>query len=436
MKGKRVLIITYYWPPSGGSGVQRWLKFVKYLPQTGWTPVVYTPENPELPSRDESLAKNLPDGLEVVKTKIWEPYTIYKRLVRQDKNQGINTGFISEDSKPKFTEKLSRWVRGNFFIPDARKYWIKPSISHLREYLKENPVDLIISTGPPHSMHLIALKLKKDLGIPWIADFRDPWTQIDFYEELLLTKLADNKHHRLEREVLQAADHVLVIGHVMKEEMEQLAKVRAMTALPNGFDPDDYPSTDDHTLDEKFSIAHIGSFAPSRNPQTLWKVLAALCEEIVGFRDNLSIKIIGKADHSIIDEIEKKGLIQHLDRTDYLPHDKVIRAQQSSRVLLLVVNRTANARMILTGKIFEYLNSGRPILAIGPSDGELAHLLKECSCDSICDYEDYDATKRQVIKQYEAYLENLSHNPPSSLNQFSRAQLTGVLAEIMDKVVS
>lgn len=435
MKGKRVLIITYYWPPSGGSGVQRWLKFVKYLPQTGWIPVVYTPENPELPSLDESLAKNLPDGLEVVKTKIWEPYTMYKRLVGQDKDQGINTGFISEDSKPKFTEKLSRWVRGNFFIPDARKFWIKPSISHLTTYLKENPVDLIISTGPPHSMHLIALKLKQTLDIPWIADFRDPWTQIDFYEELLLTKLADKKHHRLERNVLKAADHVLVIGHVMKEEMSRLADVQAMTAIPNGYDPDDYPSTIGHALDEKFSIAHIGSFAPSRNPHTLWKVLSTLCEELPGFKDNLAIKIIGKSDHSIIDEIANRGLSSHVDRTDYMPHDEVIRAQQSSRVLLLVVNRTANARMILTGKIFEYLNSGRPILAIGPPDGELAHLLEECSCDTICDYEDFDAIKIQVVKQYNAYLTNYLHLVPSNLNQFSRAHLTGVLAGIMDKVV-
>ncbi len=435
MKGKRVLIITYYWPPSGGSGVQRWLKFVKYLPKTGWTPVVYTPENPELPSHDASLSKNLPDGLEVVKTKIWEPYSMYKRLVGQDKKQGINTGFISEDSKPKFTEKLSRWVRGNFFIPDARKFWIKPSANFLSQYLKDHPVDLIISTGPPHSMHLIALELKKKFNLPWIADFRDPWTQIDFYEELMLSNWADKKHHRLERYVLEAADHVLVIGHVMKEEMEGLAKVQAMTALPNGYDPDDYPSTDGIALDKKFSIAHIGSFAPSRNPHTLWKVLAALCLETEGFKDNLSINIIGKSDHSIIDDIESNGLSEHLHRTDYMPHDEVIRAQQSSRVLLLVVNRTANARMILTGKIFEYLNSGRPILAIGPEDGELAHLLNECNCEAICGYDDFEQTKAQVLKQYNAFLANSAHAAPSKLDQFSRARLTSDLAEIMNTLV-
>ena len=183
---------------------------------------------------------------------------------------------------------------------------------------------------------------------------------------------------------------MLVIGQVMKEEMLRLAKVQEMTAIPNGFDPDDYPSATGQSLDEKFSIAHIGSFAPSRNPQTLWKVLSKLCTEIPGFREKLSIRIIGKTDHSIIDEIAKNGLSDQVNRTDYLPHDEVIRAQQNSRVLLLVVNRTANARMILTGKIFEYLNSGRPILAIGPEDGELAHLLEQCSCDPISDYENFE----------------------------------------------
>ncbi|MBE9481851.1 MAG: glycosyl transferase family 1, partial [Bacteroidetes bacterium] len=173
---KKVLIITYYWPPSGGAGVQRWLKFVKYLREFGWEPIVYTPENPEAPDIDNSLEKDIPDNLTVIKRKIWEPYTAYKKFIGQEKEQKINAGFLSENKKPKLSENISVWIRGNFFIPDARKFWIKPSVKFLTNYLKNNPVDAMISSGPPHSMHMIALGLKQRLGIPWLADFRDPWT--------------------------------------------------------------------------------------------------------------------------------------------------------------------------------------------------------------------------------------------------------------------
>lgn len=170
---KRVLIITYYWPPSGGSGVQRWLKFVKYLREFGWEPVVYTPENPEMPSSDTSLLSEVSEDIEIIKTKIWEPYSFYKRFIGKKKSEKINTGFLSESKKPKLTEALSVWIRGNIFIPDARKFWIKPSVKFLKKYLADNPVDAMVSTGPPHSMHLIALGIKKSLNTPWIADFRD-----------------------------------------------------------------------------------------------------------------------------------------------------------------------------------------------------------------------------------------------------------------------
>src|SRR5687768_9770887 len=174
---KKVLIITYYWPPSGGSGVQRWLKFVKYLRDYGWEPIVYTPSNPESPVNDDSLAKDIPSGITILKTEIREPYGLYKRFIGRKKDEKISAGFLTEKKKPKFAERIAVWVRGNFFIPDARKWWIKPSISFLSDYLTKNKVDAIVSTGPPHSMHLIAMGVKKKTGIKWLADFRDPWTQ-------------------------------------------------------------------------------------------------------------------------------------------------------------------------------------------------------------------------------------------------------------------
>ena len=217
---KKVLIISYYWPPSGGAGVQRWLKFVKYLPQFGIQPHVYTPSNPEAPAQDESLQKDIPSEAVIVQQPIFEPYSFYKKFTGKKGN--INAGFLSEDkdSRQKFTEKMSIWVRGNLFIPDARVMWVKPSIKFLTKYIKENEIEVVISSGPPHSMHLIAMELKRKLNIKWIADFRDPWTNIDFYKDLMLTNWADKKHHRLEKEVLQKADEIITIGKTIASELE------------------------------------------------------------------------------------------------------------------------------------------------------------------------------------------------------------------------
>ena len=219
---KKALVITYYWPPSGGAGVQRWLKFVKYLRSFGWEPVIYTPENPEFPETDHSLDKDVPGQLKVLKQPIWEPYDTYKKILGRRKDEKINAAFLSEKKKNSALENLSVWIRGNFFIPDARKFWIKPSIRFLLHYLQKDPVDVIISTGPPHSMHLIAMKVSGKLGLPWLADFRDPWTNIDFYKDLKLTSWADAIHRRLEKQVLGKADAVTVISPGMAADFSRI----------------------------------------------------------------------------------------------------------------------------------------------------------------------------------------------------------------------
>jgi len=230
---KKVLIITYYWPPSGGAGVQRWLKFVKYLREYGWEPVVFTAEGGEVPVIDDSLKKDIPENIEVIYGPIWEPYTAYKRLIGQKKGDKIQTGFLTENKKPKTTEKLSIWIRGNLFIPDARKFWIKPSVKSLSKYLKENNVDAIVSNGPPHTTHMIALSLKKKFDIPWLADFRDPWTNIDFYDKLLLSKWADKTHHKLEDEVINLADEVVTVSPNWAKDFLEQSK-RKFQVIYNG----------------------------------------------------------------------------------------------------------------------------------------------------------------------------------------------------------
>jgi len=425
---KRVLIITYYWPPSGGAGVQRWLKFVKYLREYGWEPIVYTPENAEMPSLDNSLVKDIPDGMEILKTPIWEPYDAYKKLVGQKKEEKINAGFLSENKKPKRTEKLAVWVRGNFFIPDARKYWVKPSVKFLKTYLEQNPVDVIVSTGPPHSMHLIAKELKKSLNIKWLADFRDPWTNIDFYKDLMLSSAADKKHKRLEQQVLQEADVVLSVGNTMAKELAQLGAKKS-EIITNGYDCEKDVAA--IPLDDKFSIAHIGTMTKSRNPIVLWKVLSSLIESNEAIKQRLEIKLVGKVDISVMESIEDHGLSSYVRKIEYLPHNEVITEQRKSHLLLLVVNDTPNAKGILTGKFFEYMSSGRPTLCLGPKDGDVAEIIRETESGEIFENGEHDLLKQYIEDSFEGKIEFKTNN---SIETYSRKQLTKKLVSILDSL--
>lgn len=429
---KRVLIITYYWVPSGGSGVQRWVKFSKYLRDFGWEPIIYTPENPEYPVLDPSFEKEIPEGVEVIKTPIWEPYNVYRNLLGK-KGQTINAGFITENHKAGWKERLSIWIRGNFLIPDPRRFWVAPSVRYLQEYLQKNPVDAIVSTGPPHSMHLIAEGIKKLFPfIPWIADFRDPWTQISFYKDLGLTAWADRKHHRFEQRVLSNADTVLVVSQDMKREFVAKAET-PVVVIPNGYDHDDI-STDPVVMDEKFALSHIGTLTAAQNPLVLWKALSQLCVENDDFAKDLSIQLVGKVDFSVFEAIETANLHQQLVRIDYLNHKEAVLKQQSSQVLLLLINNTPNAGAIITGKLFEYLAVSRPILGIGPVDGDAAKILNETSAGEMLDYNDIDSVKSIVMRYYQLYKLGKLSLSAKSVDHYSRRELTRTLTQILNQL--
>lgn len=431
---KKVLILTYYWPPGGGAGVQRWLKFVKYLPDFGWEPVVYAPENPEYMATDTSLEKDIPPGTKVIKTRVWEPYEVYKRFVGMKKDDKINAAFVSEKKKPKRSEGLAVWIRGNFFIPDARKFWIKPSVKYLSEYLKKNPVDLIVSTGPPHSMHLIALGLRKKINIPWIADFRDPWTRISYYNELKLSKKSDRKHKMLERLVLEKADQVIVVSDGMRTDFREILD-RDYEVIHNGYDTDDVPAKKVET-DKKFTIAHIGVLAKSRNPENLWKVLGDLCREDDTFNRDLEIKLVGKVDVNVREMIKNAGLHENLKLSPYLPHDRVIEEQYKSALLLLLIHNTPKAKLILTGKIFEYLSARRPILCIGPEDGDAARIINETESGVTVDRENEDKLKQEILTLYKSWKTGTPFSGGKNIDRFSRKALTEKLSILLSDQLS
>ena len=306
----KVLLITYYWPPAGGSRVQRWLKFIKYFSCFGIDPIVYTVENPSYAIEDESLMSEVPADLQVIREPIWEPNNILSKLKTNEAKQ--SAGFLNPD--PSFLQRQMHYIRANYFIPDARKYWIKPSVRKLTTFLKENPVDVIISTGPPHSVHMIGYELKKLLGIKWLADFRDPWTNIDYFHNLPLTKGARKKHHELEDEVLKEADAILVVGKTMREEF--IDRNQNVYVVSNGFD--DRVDDDEVIMDRKFSISHIGMMNADRNPKIFWQALRELIDENEDFSRDLSVKLIGKCDEEVYQTVNDFALNNYVNFVAYV----------------------------------------------------------------------------------------------------------------------
>ena len=429
---KRVLIITYYWPPSGGAGVQRWLKFVKYLRLNGWEPVIYTPENPEAPALDETLNSDIPGNLEVLKTSIWEPYSLYKYFVGKNPNEKIKAGFLSNKKRPELLEKISVWIRGNLFIPDARKYWIRPSIKYLTEYLEKNPVDAIVSTGPPHSMHLIAMGIKKKLNINWLADFRDPWTNIDFYDKLLLTNWADKKNRRYERAVLKTADKVTTISWQMAEEFKILG-AKDVTVITNGYDPDDFEDINQE-FSEQFEFCHIGALNQDRNPEKLWEVFEDLCNNVDGLKEDLKITFIGFTDYSLHESLVRHKLEDMVEMIDYIPHKEVIDQASSAGVLLLLLNNTQNVTGIVPGKLFEYLALKKPILCIGPENGDAARIIRETRSGSVVDFEDVEKLKQVIVYYYKLYKSGDLKTLNIEIEQYSRKSLTNDMAKVLNQL--
>lgn len=427
---KRVLIITYYWPPSGGAGVQRWVKFVKYLRDFGWEPVVYAPENPEYPSEDLSLASEIPSDIEVIKKTIWEPYDIYKTIVGK-KGQKVNVTMSDNGKKNSFVRKIAWMIRGNLLIPDPRCFWIKPSYKFLINYIKDYPVDAIVSTGPPHSMHLIGLKLNQSTKIPWIADFRDPWTNIDFYKELKLTFLADKIHHYLEKKVLTNCSHVITVTPTCCRELGEIAG-RSVDLIHNGYDEADVCAAD-RKKDDFFSITHVGSINKDRNSKVFWGVLSELIKKDGHFKEKLRIKLVGSIDPIVSEDIVQLGLSENVEIVGYLSHKEAVAFQQNSQVLLLLVNNTPNASGILTGKLYEYLASGRPILAIGPTDSDVAEILIETQTGRIADFQNSESMKNIILDYYERYKNDQLTVEAQSIEKFSRFELTRQLADLLNE---
>jgi hypothetical protein len=431
---KKILIITYYWPPAGGPGVQRWLKFSKYLPEFGWQPVIYTPENPSYPLLDESLIKDVPENIEIVKTKIWEPYQLAEKLNKSNKK--FKAGQFDVGKNQSWKSKLSIWVRGNFFIPDARVFWVKPSVKFLEQYLKENKIDVVVTSGPPHSLHLIGLNLKKKLPqIKWIADFRDPWTEISYYKHLKLTKSSDKKHRQLESEVFKNADITLATSYTDAENFRRNGA--NAVCITNGFDESDASTqtlkhSNTQTLKSKFTLSYIGVLEQLRNPENLWKALDDLITANSDFAENFTLKFAGRIDEKILNSIENSALKNHISNLGYISHDKAVVEMQNSDMLLITNFPNASSKGIIPGKIFEYLATGKQIISFGPDEADVTKILDETKAGKHFSYNDSDLIKGYILEKFELWKNgNLLENT-QNIEQFSRRNLTKKLVEILD----
>ena len=462
---KKVLIITYYWPPAGGSGVQRWVKFAKYLPQNGWQPVIYTPENPEMTVVDRTLEDDIPEEAVILKQPILEPYGIYRKLFgRNDapvvagedaagiRENGRTRGMMESASevnpinarKKSLRQKISLWVRGNFFIPDPRCLWIRPSVKFLKKYLLEHPVDVIVSTGPPHSMHLIARKVAAATGTPWVADFRDPWTRMFYFKHLELTPWAERRHKRLEKGVLDDADVVVAVSPRVQDEFREMTST-PVELITNGYDEDDFDEADKEMRvsevetgsenEDFFNIVHTGLFAADGNPLELWKALAEIAAGDAEFAVKLRIRLSGKTDTQIVEAISAAGLGKNLVNLGYVSHGEAVREQCGASMLILPLRQEPEYRAVLPGKLFEYLASRRPVLGIGQTDGAMARVLEQAHAGVTFNWNDTEGIRKEVTRCWQLFREGRLDDNEEDIERYSRRRLTRQMAEVFESLI-
>jgi glycosyltransferase involved in cell wall biosynthesis len=418
----KVLIITYYWPPGSGAGVQRWLKFSKYLPQFGWEPVVLTvePEFAAYPAVDPSLEEEISPGLRVFKTKA----TDYFRIYSKDKGSIPSAGFATDDKKG-LKGKILRFIRGNIFIPDPRKGWNSYAFRKACEIIDKEYIRHIITTSPPHSTQLVGLKLKRKYPeLKWIADLRDPWTDIYYYDQFYPTFISKRIDSDFECRVLRSADRIITVGKSLKAlfAKKYTGIDGKVEVIPNGFDEDDFAAMKPVTPDE-FTISYIGTLSDAYPSGGFLDALQSLYAR----GRTCKLRFIGT-----ISPNQKKLVLAKIqnDKVEFMPHvshETAIKYMMNSSLLLLIIPDHKSNKTIITGKIFEYIASGIPVICMGPEDGDAADILKACHSGETIRYDDPSSTEEYIVKMM-----NSGNTPDAkAIAEFSRRSATKHLSEIL-----
>jgi hypothetical protein len=428
---KRVLIITYHWPPSGGITVLRCLKIAKYLRDFGWEPIIFTAENAAYQYLDFSNEKDIPEGLEIHKVPITEPINAFKFFSGRKKDAPLQNITANSSRKKTIIDKLGMWVRGNFFIPDARFMWIKPSVAYLSDYLKNNPVDAIFTDGPPHTNTVIGMRLSQRFGIPWIADFQDPWTQVDYYADLYIGKRADKKHKALEQEVFHTAKKITIASPTWKADLESIG-AKKVDVLYYGYDEADFVGFQP-VKNEVFTIVHAGLLGSDRNPIGFFESLGKLIEQHPDLAAKVQIQLAGEVDYSVRKTIEENGLARVTKYVGMISRQEVLKLYEASSLLLLPINKASNAKGRIPGKLFELLRTGKPIVVFGQEDGDVKHLVEEKRHGSSFEYMDNTSIGVYLEK---VLMNNEFENfdPSLSVEEFSNRRLTEKVAHLLNEI--
>lgn len=428
---KKVLIITYYWPPAGGPGVQRALKFVKYLSQFGWEPIVLTVENPDSPVNDPSLFNDIPKGTKVYKTKTLEPFELYKKLIGKKSDSKIPGDVLIDNTNSSLMNRISKWIRLNVFIPDAKIGWKKHAVKRGAEIIRNEKIDVIFTTSPPQTVSLIGQTLSKITGVKWVADFRDPWMEIVYYQNVKRNFFTVRIDSKLERKVFEDANAVVTISDDMIRLFKSKAPNQNFHLIPNGYDETDFTVTDNNK-NNSFTIAYTGVISKDRVPYSLLKALKKLTDED-GIK-NIRLDFAGRYCPEFIAEIDKNNLTEISDLKGFVPHNESTQILKNSDCLLLVIDDVPNNKGFLTGKLFEYMGTKKPIFAIGPVDGDAHEFIKKSNSGKMVGYTDKDGAYYLLKDMYKNWKDG-NNICTFDVQQFSRKNLTKKLSEVFENTL-
>jgi hypothetical protein len=433
---KKLLVITYYWPPAGGINVLRCLKLVKYLRNFGWEPIIFTASGADYPRIDLSNLEEIPNNLEIHRVKILEPYSLYRKFRGLKSDFDATNVLYSKDEKAGLFHQFSVWIRSNFFIPDARALWIKPSVKYLLKYLKEHKVDAIFSNGPPHTNTRIATLIKKQTGIPWLADFQDPWTQVDYFKKLILTSSSLKKHSHFEQEVFKNANKITIVSESWKRDLEAIG-AKDVGVIYYGYDPDDYNSINKAELPDKFVIVHSGLLGEDRLPSDLLNILADKCRKDENFRNALQLEFLGQVDHQLISLIAELGLTNQFQFRGFIPRKEVLEINYNSQIQLLCLNKQQNAAGRIPGKLFEYLACRTPILCLGEPDGDAAKIVNDCEAGVSIAYDDLSGLSAFIDSKWQDFLAGTKTiTPLEKINSYSVVTQVEKFSKYLDEISS
>ncbi|MEX2116105.1 MAG: glycosyltransferase [Bacteroidota bacterium] len=435
---KKVLIVSYYFPPSGGPGVQRVLKFVKYLPVFGWQPVVLTVENGDFPARDESLLKEIPPTVTVYRTKIFEPYSLYRKLTGKAEGSPVDVENIpGSPRKRSLTESFAAFIRSTFFIPDARIGWYPYATTEGLEIIRNEGIQAIYSSSPPYTTAVIARRLHQMTKLPWIAGFRDPWTGFLSTPDRWFFPAAVDRY--LESSVIRDATIIEAAWRgILKDIMKKNSAVDCtkLFHLPNGFDSEDYPPVDREPGD-RFVVTYTGSLYGKRNPEMFLKAVEELVAEGSVDPGRILLQFIGRFGAEVRDMVERSGIRQSVRLVPYLPHAESIKELLRSDALLLIVDNARGSEEIVPGKVYEYIGARRPIIALAP-EGAVAELIRETRSGFVAEGSDVGKIKSAFLEYYRKF----PYDTPAieqdmrAVQKYERREITRHLASLLDAVTS